>query len=202
MATEVRHIPFFPLNIFLLPGEQMPLHIFEPRYRQLFAEAEQGKLLFGLPFEDKKLGFKVVSVCRLLKVMKRHQGGELDVIIEANEVAMLNGYEPRFPGKMYPGGSISFWSNQSMNEAPIHELVQEFRTYISLRYGTKPTLESIASYRIIDLAASIGLSTEDKVKFIRLSSSKEQCAFLLKSVHYLNLLLVQEGKTERGILLN
>ena len=96
MNTEILHIPFFPLNIFLLPGEQMPLHIFEPRYRQLFEEAEGRDFEFGLPYEDEELKRGFVSICRLQKVVKRYESGESDVIIESKRIAELKDYEPVF----------------------------------------------------------------------------------------------------------
>jgi len=41
-------IPMFPLSIFPLPGELVPLHIFEPRYRQLLQDAESRDISFGI----------------------------------------------------------------------------------------------------------------------------------------------------------
>ena len=49
MADQTR-IPMFPLTIFPLPGEMVPLHIFEPRYRQLLQDAEERDISFGIYF--------------------------------------------------------------------------------------------------------------------------------------------------------
>lgn len=46
MAT--RQLPIFPLNVVLLPGTTLPLHLFEPRYRQLLADVRAGDSEFGL----------------------------------------------------------------------------------------------------------------------------------------------------------
>lgn len=43
-------IPLFPLSVVLFPGTPLPLHIFEPRYRELLADAEAGDHLFGLSY--------------------------------------------------------------------------------------------------------------------------------------------------------
>ena len=45
-------IGLFPLGIVLLPTEQVPLHIFEPRYRELIAECIEGGQPFGLVYAD------------------------------------------------------------------------------------------------------------------------------------------------------
>ena len=42
----------FPLNLVLLPGEQAPLHIFEPRYRELIGECLEDGKEFGLVLAD------------------------------------------------------------------------------------------------------------------------------------------------------
>ena len=42
-------IPIFPLDIVVYPGEDLNLHIFEPRYRQLIADSLENKKPFGIP---------------------------------------------------------------------------------------------------------------------------------------------------------
>ena len=41
-------IPLFPLNVVLFPGEELPLHIFEPRYRRMVRECLDGRSPFGM----------------------------------------------------------------------------------------------------------------------------------------------------------
>ena len=45
-------IGLFPLELVLLPGEQRPLHIFEPRYRELIGECLETGDQFGLVLSD------------------------------------------------------------------------------------------------------------------------------------------------------
>ncbi len=47
-----RNLPIFVLPIVLLPNELLPLHIFEPRYRQMVQEIQLGNKLFGVSFFD------------------------------------------------------------------------------------------------------------------------------------------------------
>jgi Lon protease-like protein len=46
----LRHLPLFPLPLVLLPGEVLPLHIFEDRYRQMLKDIGEQRNLFGLPY--------------------------------------------------------------------------------------------------------------------------------------------------------
>ncbi|MGH9902287.1 MAG: LON peptidase substrate-binding domain-containing protein [Pyrinomonadaceae bacterium] len=48
----VRELPLFPLPLVLFPGVPLPLHIFEPRYRQMLADVRVGNSLFGVSYFD------------------------------------------------------------------------------------------------------------------------------------------------------
>ncbi len=202
MQETLQHIPVFPLNIFLLPGEQLPLHIFEPRYRQLFHEAEEDDIRFGLPFDDQRSGKHMASVCRLLRVVKRYSSGESDVIIEAESLAELKEFESVFPEKSYPGAYVQPWRGEGLDVAPTAELLSTFKRYIEMRYGAHPNHSNVAHYRLMDIAASIALSNEDKVKFILQPTAERRDHTLYQNLRYLNLLLEQERRTENGIILN
>ena len=45
-------LPLFPLPVVLFPGVPLPLHIFEPRYRQMLSDIQLAKNLFGLAYFD------------------------------------------------------------------------------------------------------------------------------------------------------
>src|SRR5437868_8315569 len=48
----VHELPLFPLPVVLFPGVPLPLHIFEPRYRQLLSDIQVSNNLFGLAYFD------------------------------------------------------------------------------------------------------------------------------------------------------
>ena len=50
--TGIRHLPLFPLPLVLLPNEFLPLHIFEPRYRQMLKDVQAEQNFFGVTFFD------------------------------------------------------------------------------------------------------------------------------------------------------
>jgi Lon protease-like protein len=51
-VRAVRELPLFPLPVVLFPGMPMPLHIFEPRYRQMLTDISAENNLFGLSYFD------------------------------------------------------------------------------------------------------------------------------------------------------
>ena len=80
MSTE--RIPLFPLAIVLLPQSQVPLHIFEERYKRMVDECLENGTTFGINFiEDSKL-HSIGCTARVAEVVKRYDDGQLDIITE------------------------------------------------------------------------------------------------------------------------
>jgi ATP-dependent Lon protease len=52
----INQLPLFPLQVVLLPNELLPLHIFEPRYRQMITDIELRRNLFGVAYFDPEGG--------------------------------------------------------------------------------------------------------------------------------------------------
>ena len=73
-------IPLFPLNVVLLPGAELPLHIFEPRYREMvkrcFAEKSEFGMLLSLPKGVAHVG----CTAEILEVVKRYDDGRMDIL--------------------------------------------------------------------------------------------------------------------------
>src|SRR6185295_15241287 len=57
----VRELPLFPLPVVLFPGVPLPLHIFEPRYRQMLSDIRIGNNLFGLAYFDPTIAIAEVT---------------------------------------------------------------------------------------------------------------------------------------------
>lgn len=51
-VRAVSELPIFPLAVVLFPGVPLPLHIFEPRYRQMLRDVRAGTNLFGVSYFD------------------------------------------------------------------------------------------------------------------------------------------------------
>jgi len=78
-------IGLFPLGIVLLPTEQVPLHIFEPRYRELIAETLEHGLPFGIVYADDDGLREVGTLAAVVEVVERFEDGRLNVIVEGGE---------------------------------------------------------------------------------------------------------------------
>jgi Lon protease-like protein len=81
----VDELGLFPLGIVLLPSEQVPLHIFEPRYRELIAECIEEEREFGLLYADENGVREVGTRARVAAVLERFDDGRLNIVVSGGE---------------------------------------------------------------------------------------------------------------------
>ncbi len=75
----------FPLPLVLLPTEQVPLHIFEERYKDLIAECLDDEVEFGLVYADEAGIRDVGTRAAVLEVLTRFEDGRMNILIEGRE---------------------------------------------------------------------------------------------------------------------
>ena len=73
-------ISLFPLNVVLLPGATLPLHIFEPRYRQMVRHCVDNQSEFGVLLGLPKGIVRVGCTAQVTEVLKRYNDGRMDII--------------------------------------------------------------------------------------------------------------------------
>jgi ATP-dependent Lon protease len=73
-------IALFPLNVVLLPGASLPLHIFEPRYRQMVKDCLEEKTEFGMLLAMPKGVARVGCTAEIVEVAKRYPDGRMDIV--------------------------------------------------------------------------------------------------------------------------
>ena len=81
----MEEIGLFPLGLVLLPTEQVPLHIFEPRYRELITECVDQDEPFGLVFADDDGLRRVGTLASVVEVTDRFDDGRLNVVVEGGD---------------------------------------------------------------------------------------------------------------------
>jgi Lon protease-like protein len=86
-------LPLFPLDAVLLPGAPLPLHVFEPRYKEMIGECLERKQPFGvLRAKDGEVA-EIGCTAEILNVVKKYDDGRMDIITEGRlrfEVMQLN----------------------------------------------------------------------------------------------------------------
>jgi Lon protease-like protein len=86
-------LPLFPLDVVLLPGTSLPLHIFEPRYREMTAECLEQKKPFGVVRAKEEGISEIGCTAEILKVAKEYSDGRRDILAQGGrrfEVMQVN----------------------------------------------------------------------------------------------------------------
>lgn len=83
----------FPLDVVLFPGAPLPLHIFEPRYKEMIEECLEQKKPFGMVRANKEALAEVGCTAVIVNVIKKYDDGRLDIATEGKqrfEIMQLN----------------------------------------------------------------------------------------------------------------
>ena len=86
-------LPLFPLDLVLLPGTPLPLHIFEPRYREMISECLERSQQFGVIRGKEQELAEIGCTAEILTVTKKYDDGRMDIVTEGRarfEVMQLN----------------------------------------------------------------------------------------------------------------
>ena len=78
-------IPLFPLNIVVLPFEEVPLHIFEPRYKKMIKESIENETPFGIVLNNNGSIDNIGCSLSVTKIIKHYKTGEYDLIATGNK---------------------------------------------------------------------------------------------------------------------
>lgn len=194
--AESRLIPMFPLTLLPLPGELVPLHIFEPRYRQLLSDCETQDISFGIycnhDFNTQKIG----SLMKLESVIKRYPTGESDIVVRCIDVFTMDTLYRTYKDKKYPGGDIRPLAINTQ-QMPGVELYELFLIYQSRRNITK----HFSSFNIFQIAQELNLDLFDRYKLLTTAVDKPD-AFLLTQLKFQLHVLLQEEKSKDLFHLN
>ncbi|MFZ5970950.1 MAG: LON peptidase substrate-binding domain-containing protein [Bacteroidota bacterium] len=194
--SELIKIPMFPLSIFPLPGELVPLHIFEPRYKQLLNDAESRDISFGIYFNHIANEEKLGSLVKLESVLKRYPSGESDIIVKCTDLFSMAMLYRTFRDKLYPGGEVSLWNVETSHPlSPL--LLQEYTEYRTL-LKINNQHNSLGFY---DVANELNLSFEERLRFVKLDAEKKE-TFLLTRLRYQTRLLHEVEKSKDLFHLN
>jgi Lon protease-like protein len=81
-----REIGIFALPLALAPGELLPLHVFEDRYRDLIADCMERDAPFLVLYKDDEGTREIGCTATVSEVLRRYDDGRLDVIVEGEAV--------------------------------------------------------------------------------------------------------------------
>src|SRR5688500_17510220 len=103
MAASIERFPLFPLGLVLLPGETVPLHIFEERYKLMIGECLEEDSEFGIVWLSDDGLKEVGCAAEITQVLERLEDGRLNILVRGTTPFRL---ERRIGDLPYPAGDI------------------------------------------------------------------------------------------------
>ncbi|MFY0593609.1 LON peptidase substrate-binding domain-containing protein [Roseivirga sp.] len=192
-----RYLPFFPLKLVAFPGEQLNLHIFEPRYKQLINECVNEQKTFGIPvFEEgmKEFGAEM----EVMDVVKRYPAGEMDISTRCIGTFQVFTFDEKAPGKLYAGGQIesieSFYDAEHEQWSALKVLAKELISILKME--EKLDVELISSS--FELAHKLGLSLEQEYDMLQMTRESQRQHYMINHLERaLPLIREMEGAKNR-----
>lgn len=168
-------IPLFPLNVVLMPGAPLPLHIFEERYKQMVNECLESGSEFGMVFADESGTREVGCTARIVELVERYEDGRMLILVEGSRRFRLNNV---LAGKPYYVGEIEYLEDEPEEDVAdlagecvaLLERVVEAATEGSVGIEVEPPYRNLS----FAIAGRIGFDLETRQQILELTSERER----------------------------
>jgi Lon protease-like protein len=172
----VSDIPLFPLNVVLLPGAPLPLHIFEDRYKQMVDECLKEESEFGMVFADESGTRKVGCTAKIVELVERYEDGRMLILVEGSRRFRLNNV---LTGKPYYVGEIEYIEEEPEDEnvqTLAEECIELLERVVEAATEGSVGIEIEPPYRNLSfaIAGRVEFEAETRQQILELTSEKER----------------------------
>ena len=164
-----QNFPLFPLGIVALPGEPIPLHIFEERYKKMMNECLEEEREFGIVWLSDDGLREIGCACQIEQVLERMEDGRLNLIVRGTRPFRVLERQGHLA---YPAGVVEFVEDR--DDAVDPELARAARAaYADLvkratdREPEQQELEGMSAYA---MAATVDFGMDAKQGLLDLRS--------------------------------
>ena len=169
-------IPLFPLELVLLPYENLPLHIFEPRYKAMVRNAIEKDIPFGIILREGKRFFSKGCTVKVTKVFKEYQNGEYDIMVKGLE--RFDVINTEMDGDTVIG-QVKYLPLQTESEPDLLVQLQDSYLKVLLRFEIDSDLETHLKKKIsYEFLQGLQLPISLKKNLIDIDSETERIRFI------------------------
>lgn len=196
-------IPIFPLGIVVYPGEQLNLHIFEPRYKQLINECFALKKPFGIPSViDEKIN-EMGTLVQLKEINKVYDDGQMDIKTEGLQVFRMLEIITTLPDKLYSGAIVNYPdTDEKGNKALMMRIVKgikELHKLLKIEKKFPKPDEELWTYDVAHLA---GLSIKEEYELLELLKELQREEYLKRHLKKVIPVLAEMEMLKEKVKLN
>ena len=98
-------IPIFPLELVLLPTAPLPLHIFEPRYKEMIGECLDMHTEFGIVRAKEDSIEQVGCTAEITELTKKYDDGRMDITVAGRSRFEI---DEMIPGRSFNQARVTF----------------------------------------------------------------------------------------------
>ncbi len=196
-------IPIFPLSIVVYPGENLNLHIFEPRYKQLINECHSAKKPFGIPavMENKVQEYGCMVDVTELSAM--YDNGEMDIKTRGVKIFRILEMIDDLPDKLYGGAIVNYPDNYEPGVPDlmrkVMKRIRELHLLLKVKKDFAKEDGELTSYEV---AHHIGLSLEEEYELMQLLDERQRQEYLKRHLNKVLPMLADMEKLKEKIKLN
>ncbi|MCE7993506.1 MAG: peptidase [Roseivirga sp.] len=195
-------IPFFPLKLVAFPGEQLNLHIFEPRYKQLTREClDEGKT-FGIPVYHKNEILDFGTEMQITRLVRTYPTGEMDVNTVGLRAFKIHSFEEQVKGKLYAGGKVSFLENKMDGVGEdfmrLRKLVKQLISLISM----EEKLDVDVMTHSFEMAHKMGLSLEQEYDLLQMTRESQRQEYMINHLERALPIVMEMEQAKEKIRMN
>jgi Lon protease-like protein len=168
-------LPLFPLDAVLLPGTPIPLHIFEPRYKEMIGECLAQKRAFGIVRAKEDGIAEIGCTAEILDVTKRYDDGRLDILCEGQRRFEVMGLNEE---RAFLQAEVTYFDDEP-GGAPADQVNEALRLYldlIRLLDADAEAPEAGTPQLSFQLAAPMPLDLDFKQTLLGMRSERERIA--------------------------
>ena len=178
-------LPLFPLDSVLFPQTPIPLHIFEPRYKEMIGECLQQQRPFGIVRAKDDGIAEIGCTAEILDVSKRYDDGRMDIVCQGRrrfEVMQVN------EDRSFLQAEVSYFDDESDCAPPdqVQEALSLYGDLVRVFGADAEPPEAATPQLSFHLAAPMPLDLDFKQTLLGMRSERERIAAIVK---YYQLLL-------------
>lgn len=172
-------IPIFPLEIVVFPGDELNLHIFEPRYQELINDCAKTKKPFGIPTVLNRKIAGLGTLVQLIEIADVQADGQMDIRTQALHRFRIRQLLKEYPGKLYSAATVDHLeSREGTGQTGMRAVLEAIKKLHALLNVTKKFSKPEADLMSYDVAHQAGLSLQQEYDLLELDDESERQKYL------------------------
>ena len=175
-------LPIFELPLVLLPGEQVPLHIFEERYKRMVGRSLDEGEPFGVVLRDDDGARSIGCTARVDDVLERFEDGRMNIVVSGEAPFKVL---DRFESAEYPTGEVEVIDELGQpGEDPDSAAAarEAFAELAERATGERPEEEQLEDASAYAIAARIELPSETKQELLETRDEDKRMELLASAL--------------------